>query len=61
MIASLINLVIIVLVCGLLIAVLFWVVENFFAVPIPMVAKQVVGVIALLLIALYLLRIFGVA
>jgi plastocyanin domain-containing protein len=61
MIAALLNLLILVVVCGLLILGLFWIVETFFRITIPLVVKQAVGIIALLLIALYLLRIFGVA
>jgi uncharacterized membrane protein YdcZ (DUF606 family) len=60
-IAALIHLLIIVIVCGLLIVGLFWIVENFFGVMVPPIVKQAVGVIAILLVCLYLLRVFGVA
>jgi uncharacterized protein YacL len=61
MIASLVHLLIIVIVCGLLVAALVWVIEAVFKTPIPLIVKQAAGLIALLLIALYLLRVFGVA
>jgi hypothetical protein len=61
MIASLVNLLIVVIVCGLLILGLIWVIENIFKIVIPLIVKQACGIIALLLIGLYLLRVFGVA
>lgn len=50
------------LICtGLLLMVLAWIVENILKVPIPLIVKQAVGIIALILVGIYLARLFGVA
>lgn len=61
MITSLGYLLIYVILGGLLILALIWIVENFFKVAIPQIVKQAIGIIALILIGLYVLRIFGIA
>ena len=60
MIASLIHILIVIVIVGLCIALIVWACEAFIA-PIPPIAKKAIGVIALLLIALYALRLFGYA
>lgn len=61
MITALVHLLIGILIFGLLLTVLAWVVENVLGCPIPMIAKQAIGIIVLLIVLLYLLHIFGVA
>lgn len=60
MIAALIQLIIVVVVVGVLLWLLLYCVETFIC-PVPQPVRAAIGIIALLVVCLYLLRVFGIA
>jgi hypothetical protein len=61
MIAATAYLLIAVIVLGLLVLGLLWVIETLFKLTIPAIVKQALGLIALILVVLRLLQIWGAA